>query len=213
MLKQTLLCTLLLILLINHAKAQFTYGFSAGTNVANAKYKYEDGRAAVYSYLARLMIVADVGYYFDENWGLHSGVYYSGKGWRERYDLDFDTFVVKLNYIEIPLKVSYRLQEQGEKNLFIMAGFYGAYGLNGQFSTNNTPRGNYVIFPQKSYDPFERKVYKRFDLGYTVESAYILKNNYGIKIGYSHGLLNIYRDGTTTLKNFLFSASLCILLK
>ncbi len=199
---QKFFCTLLLLFAFGNMQAQFKVGFSAGVNLANARNVVND-RHITFSYLARLVMGADIAYYPGEHWGVQSGVWYSGKGWRERYGLNFDTVVTKLDYLEVPLTLAYRLQETAEKNLFVNSGFYGAYGIRGKVSFHDDPR--------LTYDPFVKKTYKRFDFGYMIESAYFIKKKYGLKVSYRQGLLGLQRPDSK-LKNFLFGASLCVFL-
>lgn len=187
----------------NVLNAQVKIGLSAGINTANAKDEINE-ESITHHYLVRPNFGADAAYYFDEHWGLQTGIYYLGKGWRERYSLSFDTIVVKLNYLEMPLKLSYRLKETADKNVWANAGLYFAYGLNAKRIFHNDPPRN--------DDPFERKLYKRFDLGYTVESILTIKNNYGLKVGFSHGLLSLLTPDDK-LKNFHFNVSLYAFIK
>ena len=183
--------------------AQTEFGFSAGVNLSNGRDVLNDQRITQ-SYLTRLSAGADVAHYFDENWGVQSGLYYSGKGWRER-SLNYDTVVVRLNYLELPLKLSYRFSESSEKAVTVNGGVYAAYGLNGKTTFRNSP--------ELSYDPFKEKgYYKRFDFGYVIEGGYRIKNNYGVRASFSSGLLALRRPDDK-LKNFLFNFSFCFVLK
>ena len=79
------------------------------------------------NYLIRLNGGVDLGYYFDSKWGLQSGVYYAGKGWRDRLpSTHIDTVITRLNYIEVPLKVNYRMQKENGNCIVASSGFYFA---------------------------------------------------------------------------------------
>jgi hypothetical protein len=182
--------------------AQTEFGFSAGINFSNARRVFDE-KGHTHSYLTRLSVGADVAHYFDENWGVQSGLYYNGKGWRERYSLNYDTVVVRLNYLELPLKISYRFSESSEKTITVGGGVYAAYGLSGKTTFRNSP--------ELTYDPFKEESYKRFDFGYIIEGGYRINNNYGVKISFSNGLLALRRPDAE-MKNFLFNFSFCFVL-
>ena len=183
--------------------AQTEFGFAAGINLSNARRVFDE-KGHTHFYLTRLSVGADVAHYFDENWGVQSGLYYNGKGWRERYSLNYDTVVVRLNYLEVPLKLSYRFSESSEKTVTVNGGIYAAYGLNGKTTFRNSP--------ERTYDPFKEEGYKRFDLGYIIEAGYRIKNNYGVRVSFSSGLLALRRPDAE-MKNFLFNFSFCFVLK
>ena len=88
--------------------AQTEFGFAAGINLSNARDVINEERIT-HSYLTTLSVGGDVAHYFDENWGVQSGLYYSGKGWRERY-LNYDTVVVRLNYFRVAIEIKLPLQ-------------------------------------------------------------------------------------------------------
>lgn len=187
----------------NVVYAQFQVGFSAGVNLSNARDEINN-QTRSHSFLLRPNAGLDVSYFFDEHWGLQSGLYYAGKGWRERYSLGFDTVIVKLNYVEVPLNLAYRFHETAEKNIIVSAGFYGSYGFSGKV----TFRGS----PELTYDPFKEGSFKRFDFGYAIESAYRIEDQYGAKLSYTHALLSLTRPDDK-LKNYVFGAAFFFVLK
>jgi hypothetical protein len=195
--------TAILLLTGSNLFGQFQWGFSVGVNTANAKETFND-KTRLHSFLARLNAGADFAHYYDEHWGIQTGIYYAGKGWRERYNLGFDTVVTKLNYIEVPLKAAYRLRETNQRSFVFTGGVYGSYGISGK----TIFRGN----PDQTRDPFERGNYKRFDLGYVIESAYYVKEQFGAKLAYSHALLNLLRPDDMKLKNYLFNFSFFVII-
>jgi hypothetical protein len=181
------------------ANAQFNAGVSAGVNLANTREEV-DGVMITNGFLPRLNAGVDVTYFFNRSWGIQSGAYYAGKGYRVKPRDNFDSIIVRLDYLEVPLKLSYRLKAYEENWLVISTGLYGAYGFKGKTT--------YTGSPERTEDPFKAWPFNRWDLGYLIESTYGIKNNFSAKLAYTHGLrpLRYYPDDK--MKNFLFNASL-----
>jgi hypothetical protein len=185
------------------SKAQFQIGLSGGINFSNAKAKYY-GTAYKNLSLVRLNGGIDIGYFFDENWGVQSGIYYAGKGWKIRIKQgNFDSIIIKLNYFETPLKVNYRIKGNNDNCFVASTGVYFAYGFSGKII--------YIGSPNATEYPFRDGIYKRFDSGYLIESSYVIKNNYTVKLGFTHGLKSL-RPKPDKLKNFLFNFSIMVVL-
>lgn len=196
MIRKQLFYILLCLAFTQLSEAQFKFSASGGINLANGRLK--NSYTNHYSFLSRLNAGADFAFFFDENWGIQTGLYYQGKGWKEKIG-SFDSVIVRLNYIELPLKVAYTFTTDNDKSFLFASGFYCGYG----FKAKTTFTGS----PQLTYDPFKEKNYKRFDFGYIIESSFFIKSNYGIKLGYSNGLLKLDRpDGS--INNYVFNLSL-----
>jgi len=183
--------------------AQFTVGASAGINLANVREKINNEMIS-YAFLPRLNAGMDLGYFFNRSWGLQTGAYYAGKGYRIKPTDNFDSIIVRLNYLEVPLKLCYRIKAYEENWLVVSSGVYGAYGFKGKMTFTGSP--------ELTKDPFKDPGYNRFDFGYVIESSYGIKNNFSAKLAYSHGLISM-EDPEDRMKNFLFNASLVFVIK
>jgi len=199
--KKILFCFGLLFCQVIHA--QFTYGFSAGINLANLREKINN-QMITNSFLPRLNAGMDLGYFFNRNWGIQSGIYYAGKGYRIKLYDNFDSTIVRLNYLEVPLKLSYRIQGDEDNWIIVSTGVYGAYGYKGKITFTGSP--------ERTKDPFKDPGYNRFDFGYVIESAFGIKGNFSAKLVYTHGFISL-RDPEDKMKNFLFNFSLAYSIK
>lgn len=195
--RKLVLYCMLCLCFIQPIKAQLKLSVSAGMNLTNGRHKGDFARIR-FSSIYRFSAGADLTYLFDENWGIQSGLNYQGKGWKEKIG-GFDSVFVRLNYIELPLKGMYRFKSNTEKNFAFSSGLYCSYGFKGKITFSGSP--------ERTYDPFKEKLYKRFDFGYLIESSLFIKNNYGAKLGYSHGLLKLDRPGGI-IRNYVFNVSL-----
>lgn len=170
--------------------AQFRTGISAGLNLSNTR-QMRHAEQVSNSFLPRLNAGIDLGYFFYGKWGLQSGAFYSGKGYRIKTLDNVDSIVIRLSYLEFPLKLAYKLRPSKENWVIVSGGPYAAYGLSGE--------------------KFKQPGLKRFDLGYVLDSEFGIKNNFAAKLGYSHALINM--NSKDKMKNFLFNASLIYFFK
>ena len=141
--------------------------------------------------LALLNAGLELGYFFYSKWGLQTGAFYSGKGYRIKSQDNVDSIVTRLSYFEVPLKLSYKFSSAKENWIIVNGGFYAGYGLN--------------------QEKFELSGFNRFDFGYVIDGEFGIKNNFATKLGYSHGLVNTMTPDK--MKNFLFNASLMYFFK
>ena len=170
--------------------AQFRTGISAGLNLSNTV-QNGNGDKISNSFLPRLNAGLELGYFFYSKWGLQTGAFYSGKGYRIKSQDNVDSIVTRLSYFEVPLKLSYKFSSAKENWIIVNGGFYAGYGLN--------------------QEKFELSGFNRFDFGYVIDGEFGIKNNFATKLGYSHGLVNTMTPDK--LKNFLFNASLMYFFK
>jgi outer membrane immunogenic protein len=141
----------------------------------------------------------------EENWSIHTGSFYSGKGVRHTRTPStnrIDSFTVLLNYIEIPLNVAYKFNPERANGFVITAGAYLAYGFNGKIQTINSNRP-----PTSRLHKKETDQYKRLDMGFSLGSVYQLNDQWAIHLDYSRSISNIQRVGKE--KNRVVRLSLC----
>ena len=194
--KHLILCLSLLAAL--GARGQSILGISAGANLTSIEYtEYTGDAKSRMGFRSGLHLGGIAGNYFNEHWGILSGLAYEGKGYKE------DSSKMRLHYLEVPLKLSYRMNV-GENQVYINGGVYGAYGFKGKLSG--------VYDPSHSTDPFITEGYRRLDFGYVLEGMYIFSNNIGFSLSYSHGITNL-ANNEGNLQNFLFQGALVFLLK
>jgi hypothetical protein len=199
-LRKLLFC-ITLSLLSQLLHAQFTIGVAAGINLANTK--EDQGRKISNFVLPRPYAGIDLGYFFNDHWGVQTGAYYSGKGFRTRVGDNVDSMIVRLNYAEVPVKLTYRIRANMDNWVLINAGIYNAYGMNGKTVVEESPEPN--------KDPFTDPGLKRYDMGYLLESAFGIKNNFAAKLNYTHGLTSISEEDK--IKNFAFGFSFVYLIR
>jgi hypothetical protein len=76
----------------------------------------------------------------------------------------------------------------------IGAGPYVAYGFTGKILYKGSPeRTEYHLHKPDAY-------FKRWDVGYSIIGVYKFNDQFGIKSGFSHSLLNTYQRGDKTYK-------------
>lgn len=185
--------------------AQTKFGLSAGINMASMKVK-SDGKKHLRTFIPRIQFGTLLEIPISERWLLHTSPYYSGKGCRygNTSSTKNDSIRIHLNYIELPIQIMYRFPGENIHKILIGGGLYVGYGFNGEIL--------YKLNPSRTERHLHRKdsIYKRWDFGYSINSSYQINNKYGIKLGFSHSLLNIYRKGDDTYKakNIVFNISI-----
>jgi hypothetical protein len=187
--KKIVIC-LFCLLLSQLMYAQFRTGISAGLNLSNTV-QNGNGDKISNAFLPRLNAGLELGYFFYSKWGLQSGVFYAGKGYRIKTQDNVDSIVTRLSYFEVPLKLAYKFSSAKENWIIVNGGFYAGYGLN--------------------QEKFEDSGFNRFDFGYTIDGEFGIKNNFAARLGYSHGLVNTMTSDK--MKNFLFNFSLMYFFK
>jgi hypothetical protein len=193
--------TLLLFSIPLSAAAQTKAGLKGGLNMATISFSdYTPEKRLLPRFNAGIVIE----FPFDEKWSLCTGPYYSGKGVRLGRTFStgrVDSLTIRLNYIELPLNISYVVSENDSKQLKTSAGLYIAYGFNGKISTVNSPRPPTTKLHRKETDQ-----YKRLDAGFNWGFLYEIKQQYGLRLEFSRSIFNIHRAGKE--KNMVISLSL-----
>lgn len=170
------------------AKSQTRLGVQAGLNFASIQFSGFDPEKKL---LTRMNIGTMIEIPFDENWLLYTGPCYSGKGiiyGRSFTTNKIDSFTIRLNYIELPIKIGYKFSEESKNRLSIAGGPYISYGFNGDISIRNSSRPSTRHLHKK-----ETEKYKRLDFGLNFSSSYEVNSSYGIGLDFSKSLLNIAR--------------------
>ena len=197
--------TVLLLITFFTASAQTKFGIIGGMNISTMKEKH-DGRKDLRTFIPRVQIGTILQIPVNEDWVLHTSPYYSGKGCRygNTFSTKNDSIRIHLSYIELPVQFLYNLSGENINKFLIGGGLYLGYGFNGAVLYKDDPaRTERHLHRKDSY-------YKRWDFGYSINSSYQLNNKYGIKLGFSHSLSNVNRNGDAEnkTKNIVFNLSL-----
>ena len=191
-------------------KSQIKIGARAGVNLANIVNRpyYNDEKKYTGAYLLRpdVGLMIQIPLNDNDNWFIYTGPNYSGKGnrlRRHRPASPFDSVVTYLNYIELPVSLSYKFSE-GNNNRFITgAGVYAGYGFKGKILYHNDP-----VHTERN---LHRKdaYFKRLDAGFSVHAMYEIKSKWGFRADYSRSILDITRYGNKENNNIFGFSFFC----
>lgn len=128
---------------------------------------------------------------------LQPGVYFSMKGAKlasTKSEGDKAVNVVRqLNYIDIPILVNARFGVADHTNVFVNAGPYLGFGING---TDKVTKGTETK-SSSDIDLFKDKVYNRFDWGLHI-GAGVEFNHFMLGLGYQLGIQDISKGVNMT---------------
>jgi hypothetical protein len=125
----------------------------------------------------------------EEQWFLHTGPYYSGKG-ANMHETDStrkkDSVKIRLNYIELPVMIVYKFPGEKEHQFILSSGPYLGYGFNGSMAWKGGRPATQRHIHRKSAEN-----YRRFELGWMISAHYEIESRYGLRLDFSKSLLNI----------------------
>jgi hypothetical protein len=216
---------------IQLATAQTSVSLSGGLNYSSGSSSFSSsfigGRSSA-RFAPRIGLTLE--HDLNEQFGLYSGLLYSGKGFK----LDFEQLrdgvgageaKFALNYIELPLMAYYKV------NRFqLQLGAYAAYALNGRSTTvfEYSDAGNIRKFvseqlllftdaPTAEDDLLIPISFRRRDFGFMAGIAYQLSDTGTLSFQYSKGLTNVISDeldnASPVLQNAAYSLSLSFAIK
>nr|MBI1231582.1 outer membrane beta-barrel protein [Cytophagales bacterium] len=213
------------------ATAQTTVNISGGLNYSSGSSSFSSsyigGRASA-QFAPRIGLTIDHG--FQNQFGLHAGLLYSGKG----FNLDFEQLrdgvgkgeaKFALNYIELPLLAYYNVNK-----FQLQLGAYAAFAINGRSTTvfeyleSGEPRKlvseQSLIFSNTRTTDDNLLIpirFRRRDLGFMAGVAYQLSETSKLSFQYSKGLTNAISDeldnANPVLHNAAYSLSLSFAIK
>ncbi|MFM2207101.1 MAG: hypothetical protein RL213_1076 [Bacteroidota bacterium] len=167
------------------ASAQLRYGVMAGVNVSTV---YGDGsndnadRIGIHAGLTGEWSI-------NEKFGVSPSVLYSMKGATDAHD---DQIGLTLNYLEVPLIVTYE----------VFKGFRAGAGAYAAFLLKSEAKDHYL--KMDLIDSF-----RAYDSGVAFRLEYRFSKSFGVYGTYSHGLVNINDDGAFNgTENFNASGSI-----
>jgi hypothetical protein len=185
-----LIAALMLLVVTYVSEAQVNMAVRGGLNLSSINfYDFKPEKRSLVRLSGGLMF----DFAFDDNWSLNTGLVYSGKGVKHTRTPStgkIDSFTVRLNYIELPVSIAYRLAEKESTNFIIGAGPYLGYGFNGTISTVNSNRPATEHLHKKETDQ-----YRRFDFGMNANITCEIDHRYGLRLDYSRSISNIQRVG------------------
>jgi hypothetical protein len=132
---------------------------------------------------------------------------------------------IKLNYLELPLNLVYKLKLNHSVTALLGAGFYGAMGISGTEKGANTIKdpntgtivpvseiNNKVKFSNNTTQVDNNITYvEPIDMGYNVLAGLEWKN-FQFKASLNNGFTSIYPTGSTTFHNNVYSFSIAYLM-
>lgn len=214
------------------ASAQVKFGVEAGMNssqTVSGKSAETNGRVSGYQ------VGATVDYQFCEHWVLMSGLSLLQKGGALNQDLfvnagnsitqqlavpRFDRISLKMNYIELPLKIGYSFRVGDKLTLIPSVGVYGAYGFGAGSCALNVFRynqsantGQFVSAEWKPFDGYKDakdsnarlEKLNQWDLGGVVGIKAVISDHYTASFNYSHSILEVQKE--LGLRNSSFQLS------
>jgi len=193
------------ILFTSSASAQVNFGLTTGLNFASQVVK-GGGAVLVSNSRTSPFLGGLVEKNLSGDWNLESGLIFSNKGSKFLEDGDVD--LIKLSYLEIPIKVKYKY-DVGNLILYGTSGFYTGFAIGGKNkfteSDGTVTNGDIKIGGTQNDD------IKGLDLGFGIGAGVQLEaSGKPLQIGFSYdgSLTNLSPDAGTTLKNRVFSLRL-----
>jgi hypothetical protein len=127
--------------------------------------------------------------------------------------------IVKLNYIQIPVNMFYKIKLNSSLKALLGAGLYGAFGISGSdkgtsidaTTGSESQVNNKVRFQNNTIYVAGITYIKPFDIGYNLVAGLEWKN-LQFKATINDGFKNIYPSGDTEFRNQVFSATVAYLL-
>ena len=217
------LVTLILLLVVIHAKAQITYGVKVGLNLANVTTSGTLSSDIDKSIRLGYNIGGLVNYSLSDNFLIQSGILLSSKGYKVKYANKVSTATINSTgyyspiYIEIPINALYK-RDMGGFKLQLFAGPYIGIGIAGKVSTDyevtgTLPAGyatpvNYSETIKYGNDDSE-DMQKRIDLGFNVGLG-IEYHKFVYSVQYGMGLTNlsISTHNSSTVRNSVIGISI-----
>ncbi len=203
-------------LLASKAEAQISFSPEIGFNMATMSMKVNDLASGSFKYntgwKAGLAIggVADIGItgsiYFQP------GLFYEMNGVKLTASYVNAGGVWNINTLTIPLNIEYKTGEKGGNRFFIGTGPYIGYNLSASYKIDADPTtgfpgstGNMTIGNRAGKDYI-----KPLDLGWGINTGYLLANGFYIRLHYQMGITNLnpYSDKYDVYKSSAYGVTL-----
>lgn len=229
--KKIYFVSLMVLLAFTSASAQVKFGVEVGMNASQViSNKYAEGNGRVSGF----QIGGTVDYQFTEHWTLMSGLSFIQKGGELNQELfvsggngssfllgapNFDRISLKMNYLELPVKIGFSIRINDQVRLMPSAGLYVSYGFNaGNCSLNaykdvRDSRGHFTQVKWKPFDGYNDPTYSKtpldklehLDFGGVVGLKTVISDHFTASFNYSHSIRPIQRQ--MDLRNSSFQLS------
>lgn len=230
MMKKVYVVFLIMFLASLSMNAQVKFGIETGMNASqtvSGEYAEINGRVSGFQ------VGGTVDYQFGGHWTLMSGLSFIQKGGELNQDLfvrsadgsafllvapPYDRVSLKMNYIELPLKIGYKIRLNDRLSLIPSIGGYASYGFNAGSCALNAFRSNgtdgvFTSVKWKPFDGYSNRAYanspldklNRWDFGGIVGLKAIISDHYTVSFNYSHSIKSIQKQ--MDLRNSTFQLS------
>lgn len=230
MMKKLYFISLLMLLTTVSVKAQVKFGIETGMNASqtvSGEYAEINGRVSGFQ------VGGTVDYQFGGHWTLMSGLSLIQKGGEINQDLfvrsadgsafllvapPYDRISLKMNYIELPLKIGYKIRLNDRLSLIPSIGVYASYGFNAGSCALNAFRSNgtdgvFTSVKWKPFDGYNNPDYansaldklNHWDFGGIVGLKAVISDHYTASFNYSHSIKSIQKQ--MDLRNSTFQLS------
>lgn len=189
------------------SQSNISYGIKGGVNISNSSFVNTDSRTGYH-----IGLIAHKQY--SNKFYLRSGIEFTTKGakseehWIHSDRDDVRTWDYRLNYLQIPFAVGYKLPLNNATSLLINAGPYLSYGIYAKekytytLTDDSNPTG--TTYHENVSNGFGEMGFHRFDFGVTAGMGVEYKQ-YLLNIGYESGILNLtsgmYDGGSFSWRN------------
>lgn len=206
---------------------QLKFGIEAGYNISQFSEKGSNQQFYDLSTINGFNIGLVAEEKLKKHFFVQTGLSFTEKG-SEKITTQFATngasTTIKLNYLQLPVNLVYKVKLNHCITALLGAGLYGAVGISGTNKGANTIKdangniinistvNNKVKFSNNTSQVDNNTTYiKPFDLGYNVLAGLEWKN-FQFKALLNNGFTSIYPTGSTTFRNNVYSFSVAYLM-
>lgn len=193
-------CAVIAFSMTSHYYSQATFGLRAGLNLANMTGKALNGLDT--KSLTTFSVGAVVDYELSESLSIESGLFLSNKGYKVEFS--GNTYSTNINYLEIPVNVSYKL-DVGDNKLNLFAGPYIGLAVGGKTKSDFAGIDDADI----EFGTDDTDMLKSSDFGLNVGAGFQIEK-ISIRAQYGLGLSNLDPSGNSDMeiKNAVIGISL-----
>jgi hypothetical protein len=175
--KKIILIVCVAVLGVVSAKAQLSYGVTAGLATSSAT-----GDVDKAAYKLGFHVGALLDYAINDQFSIIPELLFTQRGYK--IDEDYSKLTLNLNYLQIPVNAAYKFSLPNESKLLVFAGPYVGYALSGKVSPE---KGDSHKIKIGSGDNDEVKA---LDLGFNIGVGYQYEKIF-FKLQYNLGFSNI----------------------
>ncbi len=185
-----------------------TFGVRAGMNVANVGGDEDDAKSKI-GFFGGL----GVDFNIVNSLSINSGLFFTQKGCKtDDIDMDIEGYPMDanarftMNFIELPVYLSYRLPLNLESSLQVFFGPYFDYGVYGKATADVKFKGElHGEKVSQSMDLFDDDYdFKRFHVGLGLGAAYTW-SRFSVGLSYQWGMTEVVADAESYWNNFNIS--------